>query len=144
MIRRVVTLGFGFLLLWTAAARAQEAELDRVLDRLAASWARGDAFSLAALGARTGISLDVDGDAVGPLAPRQAAAVLRQVFGDLTTLSLSPGMARIVGGSPLRAFGELSWSVRAHGTTIPLRTTIFLALVWEEEEWRITQIRLLR
>jgi hypothetical protein len=34
--------------------------------------------------------------------------------------------------------------VRVHGTTIPEQTTIFLALIWEGDAWRITQIRLLR
>jgi hypothetical protein len=144
MTRRVVALSIGFLLSIAAVASGQEAELDRVLDRLASSWARGDAHTLAALGARTGVSLDFDGEPIGPLTPRQAAAVLRSLFVGRTTDSLSPGLARVVGGQPLRAFGELSWTVRAQGTTIPERTTIFLALVWEGESWRITQIRLLR
>lgn len=144
MTRRVVVLSLGFLLGWTAMANAQAAELERVLDRLASSWARGDANSLASFGARNGISLDLDGEPIGPLTRRQAAAVLRGLFVGRTTDSLSPGLARVVGGQPLRAFGELSWTVRSQGTTIPERTTVFLALVWEGENWRITQIRLLR
>jgi hypothetical protein len=144
MTRRVVALSIGLLLSIAAIASGQEAELDRVLDRLASSWARGDANALAAFSARAGLSLEIDGESIGPLTPRQAAAVLRSLFVGRTTHSLSPGLARIVGGQPLRAFGELSWTVRAQGTTIPERTTIFLALVWEGEAWRINQIRLLR
>jgi hypothetical protein len=144
MTRRVIALSIGFLLSMAAVASGQEVELGRVLDRLASSWARGDANTLAALSARSGISLDIDGDPIGPLTHRQAAAVLRSLFMGRTTHSLSPGLARIVGGQPLRAFGELSWTVRTQGTTIPERTTIFLALVWEGDAWRITQIRLLR
>ncbi len=144
MTRRVVALSIGFLLTCTAIASGQEAELGRVIDRLASSWARGEANTLAALSARNGVSLNVDGEQIGPLTPRQAAAVLRNLFVGRTTHSLSPGLARVVGGQPLRAFGELSWTVRTRGTTIPERTTIFLALVWEGDTWRITQIRLLR
>jgi hypothetical protein len=144
MTRRVVALSIGLLLSITAVARGQEVELDRVLERLASSWARGDANTLAAFSARTGVSLNVDGDPLGPLTPRQAAAVLRNLFVGRTTHSLNPGLTRVVGGQPLRAFGELSWTVRVHGTTIPERTTVFLALVWEGDAWRITQIRLLR
>lgn len=144
MTRRVGVLLIGLLFSIAASARAQEAELGKVLDRLAAAWARADAGSLAALGARKGISIDVDGKPIGPLTHRQAAAVLRNVFVGRSTDTLSKGLARIVGGQPPRAFGELSWTVRAQGTTIPERTTVFLALVWEGNAWRITQIRLLR
>jgi hypothetical protein len=144
MTRRVVALSVGLLLSFAAVASGQEVELDRVLDRLATSWARGDAHTLAAFIANSGISLDIDGEPIGPLTSRQAAAVLRNLFVGRTTDSLRPGLARVVGGQPLRAFGELSWIVRTQGTTIPIRTTVFLALVWEGNAWRITQIRLLR
>lgn len=144
MITRAAALAALFLLASVGAAGAQEADLDQVLSRLAASWARGDAAALAALGARAGLSLDVDGEPVGPLAPRQAAAVLRRIFEERETITLRHGMAQLVGGTPLRAFGELAWVMRAHGTTIPERATIFLALVREDDDWRITQIRLLR
>lgn len=144
MTRRVGALLIGLLLSVAATARAQEAELGRVLDRLAVAWARADAISLVTLSSRSGISFDVDGEKIGPLTPRKAAAVLRNIFVGRSTDRLTPGLARIVGGQPPRAFGELSWTVRTHGTTIPERTTIFLALVWEGNSWRITQIRLLR
>jgi hypothetical protein len=53
-------------------------------------------------------------------------------------------MSRTVGGTPTRAFGEISWTTRARGTTIPERATIFVAFVLEDERWRITEIRLIR
>lgn len=144
MIRRVVTLSLGFLVLSATVAAAQEAELEGVLDRIVTAWAKGDAHALASVSARTGISLDIQGEAVGPLAPRQAAAVLRRFLADRETLVLRQGMAHVVGGAPPRAFGELAWITRAFGTTIPERTIIFVALIWEDDDWRITQIRLLR
>lgn len=144
MTRRVGAILIGLLLSIAASASAQEAELEKVLDRLAAAWARADANSLAALSARNGISVDLDGEPIGPLTPRKAAAVLRNIFLGRTTDALSTGLARIVGGQPPRAFGEFSWTAKTQGTTIPEKTTIFFALVWEGDAWRITQIRLLR
>jgi len=144
MSRRVATILIGLLLSIAATASAQEAELGKVLDRLAAAWARADAATLAALSARNGVSIDVDGEPIGPLSPRQAAAVLRNIFVGRSTDTLSKGLVRIVGGQPPRAFGELSWTVRTQGTSIPEKTKVFLALVWEGNAWRITQIRLLR
>lgn len=144
MTRRVGYILLGLLLSCIASASAQEAELDRVIDRLAAAWAQADAATLAAQSARKGVSIDLDGEPVGPLTPRQAAAVLRKVFMGRTTKTLSTGLSRTVGGEPPRAFGELAWTARAQGTSIPEKSTIFLAFVWEEDGWRITQIRLLR
>ena len=53
-------------------------------------------------------------------------------------------MSREIGGSPTRAFGEITWTAKARGTTIPERATVFVAFVRDEDGWRITEIRLLR
>ena len=128
------------LLLNAKVARAQD--LEQTLDRIAAAWHKGDAAAITALAARAGISIDVDGTAVGPLAARQAAAVLRRVFDDRESVSARPGMSRATGAD--RAFGEISWTVRATGTTIPERTTVFIALTREAGGWRVSEIRLLQ
>lgn len=125
-----------------AAGHAQD--LDRSLVRVAAAWHRADAASIAALGARGGITIDIDGNPVGPLGARQATAMLRRVFEDRESVSARPNMTRDVGGSPSRAFGEVTWTARARGTTIPERATLFVAFILEEDTWRITEIRLLR
>jgi hypothetical protein len=49
-----------------------------------------------------------------------------------------------VGGQPARAFGEITWTTRARGTTIPERANLFVAFVREGDAWRITEIRLMR
>jgi len=144
MKRRIVVLSLGLLIGLTTTGQAQVAELDSILHRLASSWARGDAHTLAAYSSRGGVSLELDGEAIGPLTRRQVSAVLRGLFVGRKTDSLRPGLARVVGGQPPRAFGEFAWIVRTQGTTVPERATIFLALVWEGERWQITQIRLLR
>lgn len=113
-----------------------------MMARVGMYWARGDAGELVALAGRGGIALEVRGERIGPVSARQAAAVLRRVFDGRETLSIRHGMAQVVGGSPPRAFGELTWVARAAGTTIPERSTVLFALVREGEVWRITQIRL--
>lgn len=142
--RSVRALALAAALSLATAAPAPAQELQPVLQRVAAAWHNGDAGALAALGASTGISLDVDGSTVGPLGRRQVAAVLRRVFDDRESVSAAPRVSRTVGGQPARAFGEITWTIRARGTTIPERATLFVAFIREGDAWRITEIRLMR
>jgi hypothetical protein len=135
---------FAMCALFAGSARVEAQELGQVIDRLMIFWTKGDATAISSLVARTGISLDVDGGPIGPLSARQTAAVLRRVFDDRETVALHASLTQIVGGAPARAFGELTWFVRARGTTIPEHATVFVALVLERDGWRVTQIRLLR
>ena len=126
--------------LFAAPAHAQNPA--QALERIANAWHKGDANAITALAARAGISVDVDGRAVGPLAGRQAAAVLRRVFDDRESVSARTSMSRATGND--RAFGEISWSMKARGTTIPEKATIFVALIREDGDWRVSEIRLLQ
>lgn len=142
--RSVRVLVSAALLSLATSVPAAAQELQPVLQRVASAWHGGDAGALAGLGAKAGISLDVDGSTVGPLGRRQAAAVLRRVFDDRESVSAAPRVGRTVGGDPARAFGEITWTTRARGTTIPERATLFVAFVSENDAWRITEIRLMR
>ena len=144
MTSRRSVLALAAVLSLTASVPAEAQELQPVLQRVASAWHSGDAAALAGLGAQAGISLDVDGSTVGPLGRRQAAAVLRRVFDDRESVSAAPRVSRTVGGEPARAFGEITWTTRARGTTIPERATLFVAFVRENDAWRITEIRLMR
>ncbi|HEX2166799.1 MAG TPA: hypothetical protein VHG09_06125 [Longimicrobiales bacterium] len=137
-----ILLAAAFTAAGVAPAAAQD--LTPVLQRVAAAWHKADAKAVAAMGAEAGISLDVDGSTVGPLGERQAGAVLRRVFEGRESVSAAPRVSRTVGGEPARAFGEITWTTRARGTTIPERATLFIAFVHEGEAWRITEIRLMR
>jgi hypothetical protein len=146
MSRTLHRLGplLALLLLAAVPATAAGQELEQTLERVATAWHRADAGAITALAARAGITLDVDGTSVGPLGARQAGAVIRRVFEDRESVSARVNMARTVGGTPARAFGEVSWTHRARGTTIPQRATLFVAFVREDDRWRITEIRLMR
>ena len=127
-----------------SAASASAQKLEPVLRGVAQAWHRGNVGGITGLSASAGISLDVDGNSVGPLGPRQSGAVLRRVFEGRESVSAAPSMSRTVGGQPARAFGEITWTTRARGTTIPERATVFVAFVQEGDSWRITEIRLMR
>lgn len=143
MMRRALGLLLVLALAPALAGRARAQELDQVLARFAAAWARGDAGGLAALVSRNGISIDVGGGEIGPLGQRQAAAVLRRLFDERETTAVQPRFAQVVGGAPTRAFGEIRWHARSRGTTESEGATVFLALVRENGGWRINQIRVL-
>lgn len=125
-----------------AAARAQD--LNPVVSRLAGYWQRGDASAIANTFADGGVSVALAGARTGPVAARQATAMLRRLFEERETLLVRVGRARVVGGDPARAYAELDWTARTRGTTIPVRATVFLALLLEDGRWRITEIRLMR
>jgi hypothetical protein len=137
-----LTLTFASLLLTQRLAWAQNVE--SVVDRLTGYWARGDAVSIAALAAREGVSLDLDGRTMGPLSARQTTAMLRRLFEERQTINVRMMSAHIVGGRPSRASGEITWMMRSRGTTIPEKTSVFIALVLEEDRWRVTEIRFVR
>ena len=137
MRRALITMALALAAASSVAAQA----LDPVVDRLTASWSRGDAGGIVAFAASRGLSLDVAGQRVGPLPPRQAAAVLRKLFEVAETVNTRVAMAKVTGGAPRRAFIEITWTTRVRGTTIPQRSTVFLGLVQEGERWRLTEIR---
>ncbi|HWV57052.1 MAG TPA: hypothetical protein VNZ57_06220 [Longimicrobiales bacterium] len=126
-----------------ANAQTEQRQLDAVLEALVSAWSRGDAAAIVALAARAGVSLDVTGETVGPLVQRQATAVLRGVIENRETVTLE-AEGRIVGGAPARAAGELTWVTRPRDTTDVERRTVFVELVREADEWRVTFIRLLQ
>lgn len=120
-------------------------ELAPVAERIAQAWGRNDVARIAALVASTGVSVElVAGERVGPLPPDQAAAVLRTLFSERETVSSHSALVRDTGGNPRRGFLELAWTSRARGTSEPETSTVFLAMVVETGEWRITEIRHIR
>lgn len=134
-----------FLIAAVQPARAQQPrDLRTAVDRIAAAWSRGDARDLATRACNAGIALETSEGPMGPLQPRQAAAVLRRLFEQTETVSARVSHVAVTGGDPQRAWGEIEWLVRPRGTTIMERARVFVALVREGDQWRVTQIRLMR
>jgi hypothetical protein len=140
---RVVALLF-LVALGLAPRHAAAQDLNTVVEQIATAWGRGNFVAVANHAARGGIALDVDGASASPIAARQVAAMLRRVFDGRETVDVRPGVARVTDGSPARAFSEIAWTHRGRGTTIPERSTVFVAYVREDGAWRVTQIRIMR
>ena len=138
-MKRVLLAGVLLLTLAPVPLRAQD--LEPVVERVTSAWKRGDASAITSFVSGDGVSLEIGGARVGPLPPRQAAAALRKLFESVETVSVRSGLAKLVSGSPERAFVEINWTTRARGTTVPQRSTIFIALVLEGDRWRVTEIR---
>ena len=142
-MKTLLRMSVAFLLIACAAPAAHAQNLEDTMARVAAMWARSDVRGLTQSAARSGFALELDANSSGPVGSRQAAAALRRLFEDSETVTVRPGLARVVGGEPTRAFGELEWITRPRGTTIPERRTIFIALVREGRGWRVTEIRIM-
>lgn len=143
MKKAVKVLPLVLLMFLATAARAHAQRLDDIVEIIAFAWQHADTRTLVAMSAREGIVIETKDGRMGPLASRQAGAVLRRLFGDRETVSIRPNMAQMVGGTPRRAFGEITWVTRAPDTTESERLTVYLELVLEGDRWRITQIRML-
>jgi len=138
---RAVTFGLALL---AAATGARGQDIKPAAERLAAAWQKADVDALGGQAARAGLSLDVDGERVGPVAGRQAATILKRVFDERETMSTDVGSAREMHGEGRRAFVELVWVTRSRGTSIPDSSTVLFSLEYDRDQWRITEIRLMR
>jgi hypothetical protein len=128
----------------TTAAHAHAQQLDGVMKHFTAAWSRKDEKAVAALIAREGASIESDAGRFGPLGARQAAAVLRMLFDERSTVDVRLRQSQTVGGNPNKAYAELVWMTLAPETTEPIRIVLFVEFVLEQEKtWRITKIRLL-
>jgi len=131
-------------MLLAVAATAHAQDFRPVVQQLARGWQRGDFSVLGSHTASMGLSLDVEGRRLGPLPGRQAASALSRLLDERETVAVRISMLKEIEGSPRRAFAELSWETRPRGTTIPTRTTVFVALELERDRWCFTEIRLMK
>lgn len=143
-MRAALVVAVGLSLLAAPASAQQTDGLAGLLDTLAVLWSRGDAAALVAHGAEAGLDLEIHGESIGTLHGRRAAAALRQLFGALETVSVEAGSAERVVGAEDRAFGEFIWVVRMPGGMVSESNRIFVALLRENDEWHVSQIRILR
>lgn len=128
-----------------AAQRQQPAPLQTFIAGVARLWMNGDADGIVALAPRDGrIVLDLAGEGPGEVQVRNAAAALRRVFGDHTTVSLRATQVAISGGSPLRGFGELAWVARPDGVTETRPAIVYVGAVWENDAWHLRELRVMR
>ncbi len=114
------------------------------MNRIAGAWRQNNDKAIAALISSDGASIETGSGRLGPLGPRQAAAVLRMLFDERTTQEVSMRKIQEVGGDPPRAYGEVVWVALRPQTTQPTRVVVFVEMALEQDRnWRITRIRLI-
>jgi hypothetical protein len=144
---RFVFVGM-LLLLAAAPLTAQNTSgaepLERFIGQVARYWAAGDAAALVELApADSRIVLDL-GENLGTVHIRHAAAALRALFAERETASLRTLRVTVAGGRPPRGFGELAWTSRSRGMSDPQTGTLYVGTVWQENGWRVRELRILR
>lgn len=123
---------------------AAPAPLESFVLQVARLWAVGDAAALVDLAPADGrILIDIGTEAAGSVQGRHATAALRALFAGRENVTIRPTRVTIAGGRPMRGFGELSWVSRTRGITVPQAVTLYVGTVWEENGWRIREIRIL-
>jgi len=128
-----------------AAAQGRPAPLESFVSSIARMWAAGDANALTALApADDRMVLDLGDGRAEAAEARHVAAALRELFRERTTLNVRPSQVNIAGGQPLRGFGELSWTSRPRGVTDSETSTVYIGAVWENDGWKIRELRVLR
>jgi hypothetical protein len=124
---------------------ASAQDMDVAMYRFASAWRRNDSKAISALIAREGAFIETPAGRFGPLGGRQAAAILRTLFGERHTTNVRTRQLQDVGGTPQKGYAELIWTSVAPETTEALPIVVFVEFVQESDrEWRITRIRLLQ
>lgn len=145
MMRSLLVL---LALLLALPLRAQEAppteRLEAFVARVARLWEAEDAAAVAALAPRGGrMVMELEGGSAGAVQERHAAAALRALFSDRESVSIRATRVNVAGGRPVQGFGELTWVSRSRRVTVPQTHTVYVGAVWEEDGWRIRELRLL-
>src|SRR5688572_17701816 len=106
-----------------------------MMTRFSGAWRQNDDKVIAGLIAREGATIETTDGRLGPLGPRQAAAVLRTLFQGRDTRSVQTRQMHDIGGTPKKAYAEVIWTTLAAETTQPLRVVVFVE--WRSEERRV-------
>lgn len=126
-----------------ARAQVDEPDMRSVAEAVARAWQQGDVDGIAGHLAPGGVLLHTPERNHPSLSERMARAALDDLHAGLGEGPVRVLRLRLLGGSPVRGFAELSWSPRAAGTREAVHHTIFLGLRRAEADWAIVEIRIL-
>ena len=127
-----------------ATAQRPPAPLDSFIREVAYLWSGADVRRLEEL-MPDGAELLLDtGDGMEAVQPRHAAAALRALFSGRQSISVRPVRITMAGSRPPQGFGELTWSFRSRGSPTAQTSSVYVGVVWSDEGWRITELRLMR
>lgn len=136
------------LLLGALPARAQEAAhaavpLEVFVQQVTHLWSQGDVGGLLELAAEDGRVLLDTGSGTATVNSRHAAAALRALFSDRESVSTRPVRVTLAGGTPVRGFGEVSWTYRSRGAPSAQTRSLYVGAVSTGKGWRLTELRIL-
>ena len=125
-----------------AAAQQEATPLEQFIVRVATLWDDGQVSDLVRLAPADGRIMVETREARGAMSGRHAVAALRAVIDDRETVSTRPARITISSRDPIMGFGELTWIWQERGVTAPRSAIVYIGAVWEEQGWRVREIRL--
>ncbi len=135
------------LALHHAPAHAQSGGSDDALEifvqRVVRLWSSSDVTALVnLLPSDNRLVLDT-GSGIENANERHAAAALRALFSQSETVGARAVRVTVASTRPARGFGELDWTYRARGSSGEQSRSVYVAAAWEDDGWRITELRLM-
>jgi hypothetical protein len=136
-------LSVAFVLPAAAQDSPGEIPLDTFVDRVAGLWAGADVEALVGLISESEPLLLDAGSGTQSANSRHAAAALRALFAENETVAVRTVRVTMASASPIRGFGELTWTFRTRGTPIDQSRSLYVAALREDGSWHITELRLM-
>ncbi len=131
------------LLLCLLLALPLQSSLEAEAASFAHAWRAGDLQTLTTMMVPEGIRLHVQDQKHLRISPRQVRASLRDYLeahpGGQTTVTRVSRVA----ADPTQGFAEIRWETRPAGASAPVVLTVFVAFVRQDENWAVTEIRIL-
>jgi hypothetical protein len=126
-----------------SAQRVAGAPLEGFIKEVAYLWSGGDARALAELMPSEAQVLLDTGRGTEAVETRHAAAALRELFAGRESVSVRAVRVTVAGSRPPRGFGELAWSFRSRGAPGSQTGSVYVGVIWSDEGWRISELRLM-
>jgi len=124
-------------------AQAETPGLDSFLQHVVRIWSAGDVPALLELLPTDNRLLLDTGSGVETANARHAAAALRALFAEGETVGVRAVRATVASTTPMRGFGEMAWSFRPRGAPAEHARSVYIAILWEERAWRISELRIM-
>jgi len=125
------------------ASAQRAAPLDQFIKEVAYHWSGNDVRAIAELMPEEAQVLLDTGRGTEAVDTRHAAAALRSLFADRESVGARPLRVTMAGGRPQRGFGEIAWSYRGRGVSSAQTRSVYVGVVWTEDGWRISELRLM-
>lgn len=109
----------------------------------AQAWENEDIGLLGEVMEEDGIRLHLPGEEHVLIRPRQARAALAAFLGRYAGGETEITRVSLAGGDPAKGFAEIRWQTGSPGVTEPVIFTLFVAYSLENENWAVTEIRVL-